>query len=673
MNNSQLTYLWHDYETWGVNPRRDLPAQFASIRTDANLNIIGEPVMIYCKPQPDFLPDAYAAMVTGITPQVCLEKGLPEPEFAAAIQRELGAPNTIGIGYNSIKFDDEVTRFMFWRNLMDPYAREYKSGCGRWDLINLVRAAYALRPEGINWPKTDEGRPSFRLEELTKANNLVHDAAHDALSDVYATIAIARLIKDKNPRLFDHFFSLCRKDKAAEHMDLMNKTPFIHITSTASDTGCVSLMMPIALHPTNKNEVIAWDLTKDPEQLRDIDAATMRARLFTRRDEQPEGFERMPIRTIATNKSPAVVKNLGVLSDDRAAELGIDKAAALSNVARMMDVLAHRKDINALFKEVYNRALEPGDIDEALYSGFIDNNDRKILDQVTQMGAGDLIRYNPRFQDQKLNDLYVRYKGRNRTLGLTILESDEFADHLKERLINGANGHRTFEALQKQIDELRPTVDERKNKVLDALEEYSIKVKSDMEFFLEHKVFPESAQVKNTSVLINEFGRKVYEGLVEHLDNNQVFVFGSNPVGINGNPAKGTGGAALNALKNGWVSQGERMDNCLSECGKAWGITTVAYPGQKNSKTPAEIARGIHSLYDFAEFRSEKEFLVAYSAGGKNLNGYTAEQMAEMFASAPIPSNVVFEKNFANLIFNKNQAELDVDSPSAPRRKSFVR
>jgi exodeoxyribonuclease-1 len=217
---STHTFLWHDYETFGAQPRRDRPAQFAAIRTDAELNEIGEPLMLFCQPANDYLPDPQSCLITGITPQQCLELGVPEHEFARQIEAAFAEPGTIGVGYNTIRFDDEVTRFLFWRNLLDPYAREWQNNCGRWDLLDVVRMTYALRPEGIEWPTHPDGRPSFRLEDLTRANGLSHEAAHDALSDVRATIALARLIRNKQPRLFDFCLELRRKDKVASEMGL---------------------------------------------------------------------------------------------------------------------------------------------------------------------------------------------------------------------------------------------------------------------------------------------------------------------------------------------------------------------------------------------------------------------------------------------------------------------
>ncbi|MBT3197510.1 MAG: exodeoxyribonuclease I, partial [Gammaproteobacteria bacterium] len=201
------TLLWHDYETFGADTRGDRPVQFAGIRTDLELNPIGEPLMVYCRPAADYLPQPEACLITGITPQEALQKGESENTFIQQVVEELGAPGSCGVGYNSLRFDDEITRNTLYRNLYDPYEREWKWGNSRWDIIDLLRLTRALRPEGIEWPLYEDGRPSMRLEHLTVANGIEHGMAHDALADVYATIAMARLVKQKQPRLYHYVFS----------------------------------------------------------------------------------------------------------------------------------------------------------------------------------------------------------------------------------------------------------------------------------------------------------------------------------------------------------------------------------------------------------------------------------------------------------------------------------
>lgn len=469
---SNHTLLWHDYETFGAVPRRDRPAQFAAVRTDAELNEIGEPIMIYCRPAPDFLPDPVSCLITGITPQHCLEHGIPEHAFAAQIEEALGEPGTIGVGYNTIRFDDEVTRFMFWRNLIDPYAREWANGCGRWDLLDVVRLTYALRPDGIQWPTKEDGSVSFKLEHLSKANGLLHEAAHDALSDVRATIALARLIREKNPRLFDFALALHKKDKAAAEIGLPVNKPFLHVSGMFPvANGCLALMWPLGMHPTNKNEVIAWDLGYDPAELAGLDAATVRTRMFTRRDDLPEGVERLPVKSIHLNKSPMVVGSLKTLSAERAAALGIDVDTAL----RHAEHAAALPDLSSLWRQVYQReGEERPDVDEDLYGGFIGNGDRRQLTQLRALAPAALAGASMSFDDMRLNEILFRYRARNFPETLRPDEAQHWEEHRAARLFEGAGGARTIAQLFEQIDQLQEQADdERTQDILGALYDYA--------------------------------------------------------------------------------------------------------------------------------------------------------------------------------------------------------
>jgi len=271
------SFFWFDFETFGVNPAKDRPSQFAGIRTDLDFNIIDEPINIYCKPADDFIPDPESCLITGITPQEALEKGISEKDFFRQIHLELSTPQTCALGYNNIRFDDEVVRFGFYRNFYDAYAREWQDGNSRWDLIDLLRMTYALRPEGISWPKNDEGNPTFRLEKLSVANNIVHDNAHDALADVYATIAMAKLVKQHQPKLFDYLFDLRDKRRVMAEIDLINHKPFIHSSGMlGNEHAYCGVMMPLLAHPTNKNSVICIDLSKTFDDLETLNSEAIK-------------------------------------------------------------------------------------------------------------------------------------------------------------------------------------------------------------------------------------------------------------------------------------------------------------------------------------------------------------------------------------------------------------
>jgi exodeoxyribonuclease-1 len=468
------TFLWHDYETFGKNTRTTRPAQFAAIRTDENLNEIDDPIEIFCKPAPDFLPEPEACLITGITPQHCLKIGLPENEFANKIFDTLAKSNTVGVGYNTIRYDDEITRFMFWRNLMDPYSREWQNGCARWDIIDLARITYALRPEGIEWSRNEQGNISFKLTDLTRANNITHEAAHDAVSDVRATIALAKLIKDKQPRLFDFCFNLRLKEKVNEEIGLhLNpRQPFLHLSSMyPAERAHLALVFPLGLHPSNKNELIVWDCAHDPSGLFDLDATTIQQRMFTRTDELPDGLTRLPIKTIHINKSPVVIRNLKVLDVAAQQRCRLDLALNLHHAKIASDKLSNI-DLSIIWQKVYHREFELADVDESLYSGFIGNKDRNLLNHLRTLSPQALAKEHPNFTDDRLAELLLRYRARNYLETLSEDEFETWQQHCAERLHGGTSSTLNLEDYFTQLEYLAQT-NVANLDVLEALRDYA--------------------------------------------------------------------------------------------------------------------------------------------------------------------------------------------------------
>ena len=476
------TFLWHDYETFGLDTRRDRPAQFAGIRTDAELNEIGEPLMIYCQPANDYLPDPVSCLLTGITPQRCLQHGLAEHAFAAQIEQVLAQPGTIGVGYNTIRFDDEVTRHLFWRNLIDPYGREWQNDCGRWDLLDVVRMVYALRPDEIEWPVRPDGMPSFKLADLAQANGLTHEAAHDALSDVRATIALARLIKSTKPKLFDFCLELHKKSRVTAELglpaSLSDCRPFLHVSGMFSpQRGCLAIMFPLATHPANKNEVLAWDLAHDPSELPLLDVASMRDRLFSKSADLPDGVQRLPIKSVHLNKSPMVVRNLDTLTSQMATRWGIDKNLALAHAVKARAL----PDMSALWPELFKRDGPPeADVDEALYGGFIDTADRRRLDHLRELPAAEMALSQTGFDDERLPELVFRYRARNFPATLSNDESQRWEAHRAARLLEGEGGARSMDVLFAEIDTLAEKADEHGDVILGALYDYAEAIAPEM-------------------------------------------------------------------------------------------------------------------------------------------------------------------------------------------------
>ena len=438
-DSSQNTLYWHDYETWGEVPSQDRPSQFAGVRTDENLNIVGEPLMIYCRPSPDLLPKPDACLITGLTPQIALAKGLPEYQFAAKIHAELSQPGTCGVGYNSIRFDDEVTRYMLYRNFYDPYEREWRNGNSRWDIIDVVRMTRALRPEGINWPNYDDGRPCFKLEMLTAANHLNHEAAHDALSDVYATIAMAKLIKTHQPKLFDYAYRLRDKRFVNSLIDIANHKPLLHISSRfASENGNAALVLPLAIHPTNKNSVIAYNLAFSPNDLLSLSADELRERLFTRTEDLPAGAERVALKEIHLNKSPMLLPPT-MLDEPTAARLQIDRSVLEQHWQQLRNLsLAEQSALQEKLYKLYSEIgfIEKTDPEQMLYSGFFDDADKKLMAQVRRASPLQLASRPIEFKDARLGEILFRYRARNFPESLSALELQQWQLFRRERRTN---------------------------------------------------------------------------------------------------------------------------------------------------------------------------------------------------------------------------------------------
>ncbi|NLC10515.1 MAG: exodeoxyribonuclease I, partial [Gammaproteobacteria bacterium] len=297
--------FWYDFETTGINPRADRALQVAGIRTNENLEEITEPLNLYCQLSDDILPHPIASLITGITVEQ-MQHGLPEHEFIAQLQAELARPGTCTAGYNSIRFDDEVTRYTLYRNFYDPYAREWQGGNSRWDILDALRCAWALRPEGIQWPLNEHVRNTFKLELLTQANGIAHGQAHDALADVRATIAMARLLKEQQPKLYEYLYGLRLKNAVLDN--LVIGQPAVHISGRFSvERHCLAIVLPVFKHPTNANAYVVCDLQSDITPLIELDGQQIKDRLYTRHSELAEDELPIPLKLIHTNKCPVVL------------------------------------------------------------------------------------------------------------------------------------------------------------------------------------------------------------------------------------------------------------------------------------------------------------------------------------------------------------------------------
>lgn len=412
----EQTFFFYDLETSGLDARADRIMQFAGQRTDMNLNPIGDPVNILVKMNEDTLPSPYAIMVTKITPQSTLMDGFTEVEFCKYVTDEIFTPGTIATGYNSVRFDDEFMRHIFWRCFYDPYEWQWKDGRSKWDLLDVVRMTRALRPEGIEWPFTDEGKATNRLELITKLNGISHEHAHDALSDVEALIDVTRLIKEKQPKLYEWLFKMRDKKAVQQLVNLEKPQPFVYSSGRySSANNKTTVAYPIA--PAKNGNVLVFDLRQNLDELL--------------AQEEPKFFP--VVKELKYNHCPAVAP-LGVLEqEDGWKKIGLTKEQVEANKKAL---LAHAGFIEKMRTENEERAEFPPAIDSesALYDGFLDNADKTSCNAVRRAALNDLADFHPDFHDPRLPDLLLHYKARNFEKSLTESEHKKWDEYRMARV-----------------------------------------------------------------------------------------------------------------------------------------------------------------------------------------------------------------------------------------------
>lgn len=466
------TIYWYDYETTGIDPARDRVIQFAGIRTDRDLNIMGEPLELFCRLSDEIVPHPEALMVSGIKLSSLQEKGLTEREFAESIYQEFSKPNTCVVGYNSIRFDDEFTRYLLYRNFYDPYAREWQSGNSRWDVIDLFRTAWALRPEGMNWPTKEDGAPVFKLEVLTKANGITHQKAHDAVSDVIATIDLVRKLRLEQSRLYDYFFDLRTKRNVLQQLYPLGKSAIIHVSGRyPAIKGCCAIVLPLCTHPTNSNGIICYDLSVDPAPLIELSPEEIKKRLFVSSQELEEGISRIPLKTIHINRSPSV-SPLSTLKGENEQRLGLNSALCLEHMHQIQTASGMVEKIQEVFSGAeYEQYADP---DLMLYQGgFFSNSDRLAMDEVRSCDPQTLRSKNFGFADERLDEMLFRYRARNFRQSLTEKEDQKWKAYCHQLWQSGYHPDKA----RLRIEEMKKEHPDRSG-VLDDLDRYLANLKS---------------------------------------------------------------------------------------------------------------------------------------------------------------------------------------------------
>lgn len=385
--------------------------QFAGQRTDTNLQPIGEPVNILVKLNDDTLPNPEAVMVTGITPQSTQADGYSEAEFAALLMEEIFTPDTIVVGFNNIRFDDEFIRHLLWRNFYDPYEWAWKDGRSRWDLLDVVRMTRALRPEDINWPVVD-GVATNRLELLSKENGLVHTKAHDALSDVEALIGVTQLIKEKQPQLYDFLLTLRDKNEIKKLVNLDSKQPFVYVSGRYdNEHNKATVAFPLTSAPNGN--VLVYDLRYDPVDFVKLTKKELEKKIYASWEERKaEGFVKLPVKVLQYNRAPAVAPWQVLEKNDGWTKIGLDYETIKKHAVTLSTEPGFAEILREIFenKPEYKKLTDP---EAKLYDGFLNDRDKLRVEAVRNASQKELADFHPEFQDDRLPELLLHYKARN--------------------------------------------------------------------------------------------------------------------------------------------------------------------------------------------------------------------------------------------------------------------
>lgn len=405
------TFFFYDLETSGLSARDDRIMQFAGQRTSMDLQSIGDPVNVMVRLSDDSLPSPEALLVTGITPQQTLADGYSEAEFARMFTDEIAIPNTIMVGYNNVRFDDEFMRHTLWRNFYDPYEWSWAEGRSRWDLLDVVRLFRALRPSGIEWPVDSEGRSVNRLELLSKVNNLEHTHAHDALSDVEALIGVAKLLKSNQPKMFDYLLAMRDKKAVAELVNLENPEPFIY-ASGRYDGKYEKTTVAFPIAPGKKpGSVLVYNLRFSPNDYVDLSAEDIIKRLSASYEERrADDFVPIPVKELMYNRCPAVAK-ISALDQSSQQRLDLD----VETITKHRDqLLGHRDLVDKIAAAWQNRPDFPknADVEGQLYDSFTPDVDKPKINAIRNATAETLADFHPNFVDDRLSELLFRYKAR---------------------------------------------------------------------------------------------------------------------------------------------------------------------------------------------------------------------------------------------------------------------
>lgn len=408
-----------------------------------DLKSVGDPHNILIKMTDDIVPEPDAILVTGITPQKTIQDGITEAEFLKVFQEEIAVPETIFVGFNTVRFDDEFIRFLHYRNFYDAYEWQWMDKKSRWDLLDVVRMTRALRPEGIKWPVDSKGVASNRLGLLASINGIDHQNAHDALSDVYASIDLAKLIKSKQPDLFDYLLKIRGKDEVKKIVT--SQQPFVYTSGKyPSDYEKTTVVATLCEHPLQSGAAFVYDLRHDPTPFAAMNPSELAEAWRWKKDSDEV---RLPVKTLKYNRCPAIAP-LGVLDASSQERVKIDPKVYTDNFQKLKKVQNEfcatiKKAVEIMDEKQQAKLLQDElDADAQLYEGFFEGEDKTKMRMIRAATGEELSSIENTFTDQRLRALLPLYRARNFPELMTDEDRQTWEKYRKRRLLSGGTASR---------------------------------------------------------------------------------------------------------------------------------------------------------------------------------------------------------------------------------------
>jgi exodeoxyribonuclease-1 len=462
-----MNYVFYDFETSGRSSTWDQIIEVGAVLVNDNFQVLADPLNLRCSLKPGLVPEPYALIVNRTTPQILRRTNLSHYGLITQMQEVLTKWSpAIFVGFNNLNFDEEYMRKSLFKTLNEPYLTQY-NGNKRGDILGLIRTAHLYYPNCIKTPISDKGNAVFKLSELTEMNGIVHDNAHSAVSDVMATIEIAKIIKDKAPSVWKA--SLMTTSKM-EVNSIVEKEKIFCVNEYFYGKARPFVVTFICFHP-KYNWPQCFNLINDPSLYLKMPYAQLK-----------EELKKSPkiIRSIKNNKHPVIMSPNYAKNFEGYKQLGTDKLLERANMIqsnkefkdRVAKILAEEaEEKEALDSQIGLMA------EESIYTGFPQPEDQKLMGEFHRLDWKGKLNLSEKFKDERFTYFAKRliyeespevlgkeeYKKIHRAIAGQILSTND------EKWNTVPKAFKDIDDLRVKYEELK---DEKTLAMLDDLSEY---------------------------------------------------------------------------------------------------------------------------------------------------------------------------------------------------------